>query len=182
MTRFKTFGLAVTLAAGIAVAGCSSASTHSTAPPAKPAATQAATQQASAPAKASATAKLAAAQAARMNAWYSGATVSQAANVCGAVYRVYADDNAVNSGTGSSNLQGDITSLQTDVATALGNPPPVHRDAVIWKRVLNAYDNAAGDATSAGLVAAVREADHAAWRWAPSTGTLLSCINATANP
>jgi hypothetical protein len=118
-----------------------------------------------------------------MNAWYSGATVNQVANVCGDVSRVYSDNNAINSGTGSSNLQGDITKLQTDVATALGNPPPVHRDAVIWKRVLNAYSNAAGDPTNAGLVAAVRSADRAAWRWTPSFGgTLLSCLNTTANP
>jgi hypothetical protein len=168
MTRFKVLGFAVTLAAGIAVAGCSSASTHLTAPAAKPAATQAATQQASvpakasasapakAPAKASATAKLTAAQAAAMNAWYSGSTVTQVANVCGDVYRVYFDNVAINSGTGSSNLQGDITKLQTDVVTALGNPPPVARDAAIWKGVLNAYSNAAGDPTNAGLVAAVR--------------------------
>jgi hypothetical protein len=113
-----------------------------------------------------------------MNAWYSGATVTQAASVCGDVSRVDSDDNAVNSGTGSASLQGDITRLQTDVATALGNPPPVHRDAVIWKRVLNAYSNASGDPTSAGLVAAVREAQHAAWRWTPSFGgTLLSCLS-----
>jgi hypothetical protein len=187
MTRFKALGLAVTLAAGIAVAGCSSASTHSTAPAAKPAATQAATQQASAPAKAPAkalaTAKLTAAQAAAMNAWYSGATVTQVANVCGDVFRVYSDNNAINSGTGSPNLQGDITKLQTDVATALGNPPPVVRDAAIWKRVLNAFSNAVGGPTNAGLVAAVRSADRAAWRWTPSFGgTLLSCLNTTANP
>lgn len=112
-----------------------------------------------------------------MNAWYSGATVVQAANVCGAVNRVYSDNVAINSGTGSSSLQGDITKLQTDVATALGNPPPVARDRAIWKKVLNAYSNAAGDAANAGLVAAVREADHAAWRWAPSSGAPLSCLN-----
>lgn len=89
-----------------------------------------------------------------MNAWYSGATVTQAANVCGDVYRVYSDNVAINSGTGSSNLQGDITKLQTDIAAALSNPPPVARDAAIWERVLNAYSNAAGDPTNAGLVAA----------------------------
>jgi hypothetical protein len=177
----NTLGLA--LAAGIAVAGCSSASTHSTAPAGKPAATRAATPQVSAPAKAPAAAKLTAAQTAAMNAWYSGATVNQVASVCGDVFRVYSDNNAVNSGTGSSSLQGDITRLQTDVAAALGNPPPVSRDAVIWERVLNAYSNAAGDPTNAGLVAAVRRADRAAWRWTPSFGgTLLSCLNTTANP
>lgn len=181
MAGFKALGLAV--AAGIAVAGCSSVSIHSTTPAAKPAATQAVTPQASAPAKASATAKLTAAQTAAMNTWYSGATVNQVASVCGDVLRVYSDNNAVNSGTGSSNLQGNITKLQTDVATALGNPPPVSRDAAIWKRVLNAYSNAAGDPTNAGLVAAARRADRAAWRWTPSFGgTLLSCLNTTAAP
>jgi uncharacterized protein YceK len=188
MIGFKARGLAVTLVAGIAVAGCSSVSTDSTAAAAKPSATQAATQQASAPAKAAATAKapakalatakLTAGQAAAMNAWYSGATVTQAANVCGDVYRVYSDNVAINSGTGSSNLQGDITKLQTDIAAALSNPPPVARNAAIWERVLNAYSNAAGDPTNAGLVAAARSADRAAWRWAPSFGgTLLSCLN-----
>jgi hypothetical protein len=67
--------------------------------------------------------------------------------------------------------------LQKDVASALGDPPPVARDAAIWRKVLNAYSNAAGGSTNAGLVAAVREADHAAWRWTPSSGTLLSCLN-----
>jgi hypothetical protein len=179
MTRLKALGLA--LAAGIAVAGCSSGYTRSTAPAAKPAATQATTQQTpapeKAPAKASATAKLTTTQTAAMNGWYSGATAVDVANVCGDVYRVYSDDNAINSGTGSSSLQDDITSLQKNVATALGNPPPVARDAAIWEKVLNAYSNAAGDPASAGLVAAVREAGHAAWGWAPGAGTLLSCLN-----
>jgi len=112
-----------------------------------------------------------------MNTWYNGATVVQVGNVCGDVYRVYSDNVAINSGTGSSSLQGDITKLQKDIAIALGNPPPVARDAAIWRKVLNAYSNAAGDPTSAGLVAAVREADHAAWRWTPSSGMLLSCLN-----
>jgi hypothetical protein len=124
-----------------------------------------------------------AAQTAAMNAWYSGATVNQVASVCGDVFRVYSDNNAINSGTGSSNLQSDIAKLQTGVAAALGNPPPVARDAAIWKRVLNAYSNAAGDPTNAGLVAAARRADRAAWRWTPSFGgTLLSCLSTTANP
>jgi hypothetical protein len=158
-----------------------------TAPAAKSAATRAATQQASAPAKipaaAKATAKLTAAQAAAMNAWYSGATVAQVADVCGDVYRVYSDNVAINSETGSSNLQGDITKLQTDVAAVLSNLPPVARDAAIWKGVLNAYGNAAGGPSNAGLVAAARSADRAAWRWTPSFGgTLLSCLNASANP
>jgi len=121
---------------------------------------------------------VAAAQTAAMNRWYSGATVVQAANVCGDVYRVDSDNVAVNSGSGSSSLEGDITTLQTDVAAALSNPPPVAADAVIWKRVLNAYSNAAGDGTNSGLVAAVRSAQNAAWTWTPSFGgTLLVCLN-----
>ena len=63
-----------------------------------------------------------------MNRWYSGATVVEAANVCGDVYRVDSNNVAVNSGSGSSSLEGDITKLQTDVATALSNPPPVAAD------------------------------------------------------
>ena len=113
-----------------------------------------------------------------MDAWYSGATVTHAANVCGDVSRVYSDNNAVNSGTGSSNLQGDITKLQTDVTVAVGNPPPVARDAAIWKRVLNAYSSVAGDPTNAGLVAAVRSADTR--RVGIDTTlrrTLLSCLD-----
>lgn len=168
----------------LAIGGCGSAiATHSAAAPAvKPSSAPAPVVKAQAtpvkvPVRASATARLTAGQAAAMNTWYQGATVVQAASVCGDVYKVYSDDNAVNSGTGSSNLQADITSLQADVATALGNPPPVARDAAIWKAVLNAYGNAVGDATSAGLVAAVREADHAAWGWSPSSGTLLSCLD-----
>ena len=126
----------------------------------------------------SAVAKMTAAQTAAMSRWYSGATVVQAANVCGDVYRVYSDNVAVNSGTGSSSLEGDITTLQTDVAAALSNPPPVAADAVIWKRVLNAYSNTAGDGTNSGLVAAVRSAQNAAWTWTPSFGgTLLVCLN-----
>jgi hypothetical protein len=193
MTCFKALGVAVTLTVGIVVAGCASASTHLGTPAAKPTAARTATQQASAPAKAPAPtkppakafarAKLTAAQAAAMNAWYSGATVTRVANVCGDVYRVYMDNVAINSGTGSSNLQGDITRLQTDVAAALSNPPPVARDAAIWKRVLSAYSNAAGDPTNAGLVAVARSADRAAWRWTPSFGgTLLSCRDTAANP
>jgi hypothetical protein len=153
-----------------------------------PAATQAATQQASAPAKvsapaeASAPAKLAAPQAAAMNAWYSGATVTQAPNVCRDVYRIYFDNVAINSGAGSSSLQGDITKLQANVAAALSNPPPVARDAAVWKRVLNAYGDAAGDPTNSGLVAVVRSAGRAAWRWTPSFGgTLLSCLSTNAD-
>jgi hypothetical protein len=65
-----------------------------------------------------------------------GATVVDAANVCGAVYRVYMNIVAVSSETGSSSLEGDITSLQTAVAAALSRPPPVAADAVIWKLVL----------------------------------------------
>jgi hypothetical protein len=193
MTGFKVLGLAVALAAAFVIAGCSSASTRSTGLAEKPTATtHAATRQASvsakarskasasatAPAKALATAKLTAAQAAAMNAWYSGATVVRVANVCRDVYRVFSDNVAVNSGTGSSSLQSDIIKLQTDVATALRNPPPAARDAAIWKRVLDAYSSAADDSTNAGLVAAVRSADRVAWRWNPSFGrTLLSCLN-----
>jgi hypothetical protein len=82
-------------------------------------------------------------QTAAMNRWYSGVTVNQVANVCADVYRVYFDNVAVSEGNGSSHLTRDITDLQTDVATALSNPPPVAADAAIWKRVLNAYSNAA---------------------------------------
>ena len=113
-----------------------------------------------------------------MNRWYSGTTVVQAANVCGDVYQVYFDNVKVNSGSGSSSLEGDITKLQTDVATALSNPPPVAADVRIWKRVLNAYSNAAGGPPKSGLVAAVRSAKNAAWTWTPSVGgTLLVCLN-----
>jgi hypothetical protein len=118
-----------------------------------------------------------------MNAWYSGATVTQVANVCVDVYRVYIDNVAINSGTGSSNLHGNLSTLHTDVATALSNPPPVARDAAIWKTVLNAYSKAAGGSTNAGLVAAARSADRAAWRWAPPFGgTLLSCLSTAVDP
>jgi hypothetical protein len=131
-------------------------------------------------AKAPSVAKMTAAQRAAMNRWYDGATVVDAANVCGAVYRVYMDIVAVSSGTGSSSLEGDITSLQTAVAAALSRPPPVAADAVIWKRVLNAYNNAANDPTNSGFVAAIRSASGAAWRWTPSFGgTLLVCLNAS---
>jgi hypothetical protein len=117
-------------------------------------------------------------QKAAMTRWYSGVTVTDAANVCGDVSRVYSDNVAVNSGTGSSSLQGDITKLQADAATALGNPPPVAADAVIWKRVLTEYSDAAGGPTNSGLVAAVRSAEHAPWGWTPSFGgTLLVCLN-----
>ena len=170
---------ATALAAGLAACGVSAAK-PATRQPATPASSEAATQQApaQASAKTSAAAKMTAAQTAAMNRWHSGATVVQAANVCGDVYRVYSDNVAVNSGTGSSSLEGDITKLQTDVATALGNPPPDATDAVIWKRVLNAYSNAAGGPTNSGLVAAVRSAKNAAWTWTPSFGgTLLVCLN-----
>lgn len=121
---------------------------------------------------------MAAAQSEAMRRWYSGATVNQVANVCADVYRVYFDNVAVNSGSGSSSLETDITRLQADITTALGNPPPVAPDAVIWKRVLTAYSNAAGDPTNSGLVAAVRSAKDAAWTWTPSVGgTLLVCLN-----
>jgi len=113
-----------------------------------------------------------------MNRWYSGATVVQAASVCGDVSQVYSDNVAVNSGSGSASLEGDIARLQTDVAAAVGNPPPVAADAVIWKRVLTAYSNAAGGPTNSGLVAAARSAENAAWTWTPSFGgTLLVCLN-----
>jgi hypothetical protein len=119
-----------------------------------------------------------AAQSAAMRRWYSGMTVTQVANICGDVYKVYSDNVSINSGTPSSSLQADITGLQSDVATALGNPPPVAADAVIWKRVLTAYSNAAGESTNSGLVAVVRSANSAAWGWTPSFGgTLLVCLN-----
>ena len=170
---------AAALAASLAACGVSAAkpATHQ---PATTASSGAATQQAraQASAKASAAAKVAAAQTAAMNRWYSGATVVQAANVCGDVSQVYSDNVAVNSGSGSSSLEGDITKLQTDAAAALSNPPPVAADAVIWRRVLNAYSNAAGGPTNSGLVAAVRSAKNAAWTWTPSFGgTLLVCLN-----
>jgi hypothetical protein len=117
-------------------------------------------------------------QAAAMNRWYSGATVIQLANVCADVNEVWSDTVQINSGTGSSRLNGDIIRLQTDIATALSNPPPVAADAAIWKKILNAYSNAAGSGTNAGLFAAARSAQHAAWRWTPSFGpTLLVCVN-----
>jgi hypothetical protein len=173
-----TAAAAAALAVGLAACGPSAATpaTHQSATPAAETAAQKAAAQASA--KASAAATMTAAQTAAMNRWYSGATVVQAANVCGDVSRVYSDNVAVNSGSGSSSLEGDITKLQTDVATALGDPPPVAADAVIWKRVLNAYSNAAGGPTNSGLVAAVRSAKNAAWTWTPSFGgTLLVCLN-----
>jgi hypothetical protein len=143
-------------------------------PAAAPTAQKAAAQGS---ARASAAAGMTAAKTASMNRWYSGATVVQAANVCGDVYRVYSDNVAVNSGSGSSSLEADITSLQTDVATALGNPPPVAADAAIWKTVLNAYSNAAGGPTNSGLVEAARSAKHAAWKWTPPGGPPLVCVN-----
>ncbi len=110
--------------------------------------------------------------------WYLGKTEVQVGNICGDVYKVYSDNVSINSGTPSSSLQGDITRLQSDVAAALGNPPPVAADAVIWKRVLTAYSNSAGEPTNAGLVAAVRSANGAAWGWTPFSGeTLLVCLN-----
>jgi hypothetical protein len=113
-----------------------------------------------------------------MRRWYSGTTVTQVANICGDVYKLYSDNVSVNSGTGVSSLQADTVRLQTDVATALGNPPPVRADAVIWIRVLNAYSNAAGGPDNSGLVAAVRSAKNAAWNWTPPVGgTLLVCLN-----
>ena len=174
---------ATTLAAGLAactVPVARAAAGVSTTKAAVPASPTAAAQKtpAHASAKTRAAAKLTAAQAAAMNRWYSGATVIQAANVCGDVNEVWYDNVQVNSGTGSSRLTGDITRLQTDIATALGNPPPVAADARIWKRVLNAYSNAAGSGTNAGLFAAARSAQHAAWGWKPSFGpTLLVCVN-----
>ena len=83
-------------------------------------------------AKAPSVAKMTA-QRAAMNRWYNGAIMVDAANVCGAVYRVYMDIVAVSSGTGSSSLEGDITSLRTAVAAALSRPPPVAADAVSGK-------------------------------------------------
>ena len=170
---------AAALAAGLVACGGSAArpGMHQ---PAAPASSRAATQQAlaRASAKTSAAAKHSAAQTAAMNRWCRGTTVVQAANVCGDVYQVYFDNVKVNSGSGSSSLEGDITKLQTDVATALSNPPPVAADARIWKRVLNAYSTAAGGPPNSGLVAAVRSAKNAAWTWTPSVGgTLLVCLN-----
>ena len=113
-----------------------------------------------------------------MRRWYSGATVNQLANVCGDVNRVFLNNVAVNTGSGSSSLAADIIRLQEDIATALGNPPPVAADAVIWKRVLTAYSNTAGGPTNSGLVAASRSAKNAEWTWTPSFGgTLLVCLN-----
>ena len=112
-----------------------------------------------------------------MNRWYSGTTVVQAANVCGDVYRVYSDNVKV---TRKRIVKPGRRhhKLQTDVATALSNPPPVAADVRIWKRVLNAYSNAAGGPPKSGLVAAVRSAKNAAWTWTPSVGgTLLVCLN-----
>jgi len=121
--------------------------------------------------------KLSAAQSAAMSNWYSGTTVAKAANVCGDVYKLYFDNVSVNSGTGVSSLQADTLRLQSDAAAALADPPPVRADAVIWKRVLTAFSNSAGDPTNSGLVAAVRMAERAAWGWTPHPGTLLVCLN-----
>jgi hypothetical protein len=176
---------AVALVVGLAACRASAAAPAPAASPSSAAATHRAharpSAKPSAAARPSPSAKppmLTAAQSAAMNNWYTGETVAHAANVCGDVNRLFLDDASVNSGTGVSSLQADITSLQDDVATALADPPPVERDARIWRRVLNAYGNAAGDPTSSGLVAAARSAKDAPWRWTPSFGgTLLTCIN-----
>lgn len=174
------------LAAGLSACGVSAAqpATHQAVTPAAAATamrhtpTARASAKKSTGAKKSAAAKVTSRQAAAMNRWYSGATVVQAANVCRYVYLVDSDNVAVNSGSGSSNLETDITKLQTDIATALRNPPPDATDAAIWKRVLNAYSNAAGGPTNSGLVAASRSAKDAPWTWTPSFGgTLLVCLN-----
>jgi hypothetical protein len=81
-------------------------------PAAKPAAAQQTSAPANTPAKTPAKAKLTAEQTAAMNTWYSGATVVQVGNVSGDVYRIYSDNVAINSGTGSSSLQGDITNCK----------------------------------------------------------------------
>jgi len=175
ITAVVTAAAAAALASGLAACGVPGAqpATHQAAThTASEAATQRATVQAQA--NTPAAAKMTAA----MSRWYSGATVTQAANVCGDVYRVYSDNVAVNSGSGSSSLEPDITRLQGDIAAALSTPPPDAHDAAIWKRILNAYSNAAGAPTGAGLSAASRRAKHAAWTWTPSFGgTLLVCLN-----
>lgn len=170
---------AAALAAGLTACGIQ-AGTLAAHQPATPAVPAVATQRAPAraAAKASAAATMTAAHKAAMNKWYSGATVIQVAHVCGDVSQVFSDDDAVSAGRGSSSLETDITRLHKDVATALDNPPPVAADAVIWKRILSAYSNAAGGPTSAGLVAASRRATHAPWAWTPSPGvTLLVCLS-----
>jgi hypothetical protein len=91
-----------------------------------------------------------AAQSAAMGRWYDGTTVTQVASVCGDVYKLYSDNVSVNSGTGVSSLQADTTKLQADVAIALGNPPPVAADAVIWKRVLTRIQQRGGRAHQLG--------------------------------
>jgi hypothetical protein len=121
-----------------------------------------------------------------MNAWYSGATVVQVANVCGDVGQIQSAIGDANPGT-PPNWGNAFAQLPADVTTALGNPPPVHRDAVIWKRVLNAYSNAengsgatigaTNQAIMRGFESAALMAQHARWRWTPSTGTLLVCFN-----
>jgi hypothetical protein len=186
MVRNILVGLGAVIVAGIVINALSSRSggvsttavgSSSTAGSASsPAATQQAPARASV--QAPATSRMTAVQSAAMRSWYSGATVSQVANVCGDVNRLYLDNVAVNSGSGSSSLETDITTLQADIATALANPPPVAADAVIWKRVLTAYSNAAGGPDNSGLVAAVRSAKNAAWNWTPPVGgTLLVCLN-----
>jgi hypothetical protein len=175
--------VAATSALAAGIAGCAISTVSPAAhQPNTPAASRATRQAASdrASARPSPAGKTAAAQAASMKSmskWYSGATVVQAANVCGDVYRVYMDNVAVNSGTGSSSLDGDITKLQTAVAAALANPPPVAADALIWRRVLHEYSNAANAPTNSEFVEAVRTAKNAAWTWTPSFGgTLLVCL------
>jgi hypothetical protein len=179
---------ATALAAGLTackVAAAKAAAGVSTTKPATrhlatPASPNASAQQppAQASAKAPAAAKMTAAQTATMNRWYSGGTVTQVANVCADVNQVWSDNVQVSSGTGSSRLTGDITKLQTDIGAALSDPPPVAADAAIWKGILNAYSNAAGGPTNAGLFAAARSARHAVWKWTPSFGSMpLVCLN-----
>jgi hypothetical protein len=123
-----------------------------------------------------------------MSNWYDGKTLIQVATVCGDVAALDNDDIEVSEGTGVSALASDTVALESEAEAALGNPPPVAADAVIWREVLNAYINAAGDSTDSGLVAdsglvrAVRMADDARWGWAPSTGSLLGCLNVSGQP
>lgn len=122
-----TAAAAAALAACLAACDVSAAqpATHQAATnqPAAPASSRAATQQAPAQASARtpAAARTTAAQTAAMNRWYSGATVVQAASVCGDVARVYSDNVAVNSGSGSSRGAGKNHAMNTASVSTLLN-------------------------------------------------------------
>jgi len=101
-------GLVTSVAVAVLVAGCGVSAAgpalhRSAAAASSGAPTRKAPRKPSA--KAPSVAKMTAAQRAAMNRWCNGATVVDAANVCGTVYRVYMDIVAVSSGTGSDQLR-----------------------------------------------------------------------------